>query len=139
MLDLHARVVLDTLLPSRSHARLTSGLFDAGFDLFYQDFARTANRTMRLTFRVALFTATWLSPLLIRRMPPLSRHPRDVREQALAAMESSRFYLVRQLLLILKTVASLCYGANRDVRDAIGYPPPLVSAGPAPQEAGRDI
>jgi hypothetical protein len=71
---------------------------------------------------VALIVAVWGSPLLIHRIPPITRYPRETRERALAAMETSRTYLIRQMLLILKIVAGLCYGANREVRDALGYP-----------------
>ncbi|HXD08817.1 MAG TPA: hypothetical protein VN653_02040 [Anaerolineales bacterium] len=98
------------------------GLFDAGFETFYQNFARTTNGTLRHGFQFALFAAIWISPLLIRRIPPITLHARETRERALAAMEISRFYFLRQMLLILKNVAALCYGANREVRDAIGYP-----------------
>lgn len=123
MLDTRARVVLDTLLPSQAQPLLPYGLFDAGFESFYQDFARTANGTLRHSFQLALFAAIWISPLLIGRIPPITLYSRETRERALTAMETSRFYVLRQLMLILKLVASLSYGANREVRDAIGYPP----------------
>jgi len=122
MLNSRARIVLDTLLPSQAHALLPHGLFDAGFEIFYWDFAQTANPMLRCGFQVALLAAIWFSPLLIWRIPPITLYSRETRERALAAMETSRFYLLRQLMLILKTVTSLCYGANRDVREAIGYP-----------------
>ena len=122
MLSSRTHVVLDTLLPPHAHPSVPHGLFDAGFENFYQNFARTANGTLRHGFQFALFAAIWISPLLIHRIPPITLHSRETRERALAAMESSRFYLLRQMLLILKNVASLCYGANREVRDAIGYP-----------------
>jgi hypothetical protein len=123
VLNSRVRIVLDTLLPPHAHPVLPYGLFDAGFDRFYEDFAQTANSPLRFTFQLALFTAIWISPLLIRRIPPISLYPRETRERALAAMETSGVYLLRQMMLILKTVAALCYGANRDVRDAIGYLP----------------
>ena len=122
MLSPRARIVLDTLLPSHAHPLISNGLFDAGFDAFYDDFARSASPALRRGFRFALFTAIWVSPLLIGRIPPLTRYPRETRERALLALDASRFYVLRQMMLILKTVVCLCYGANREVRDAIGYP-----------------
>lgn len=122
MLSSRAHVVLDTLLPPHAHPSLPRGLFDAGFESFYQNFVRTANGTLRQGFQIALFAAIWISPLLIHRIPPITLHARETRERALAAMESSPFYFLRQMMLILKNVAALCYGANRGVRDAIGYP-----------------
>ena len=38
------------------------------------------------------------------------------------AMESSPIYLLRQVMVLLKATVCFCYGAHRDVRDAIGYP-----------------
>src|SRR5436305_9515680 len=100
MLNSRARVVLDTLLPSQTHPDFPYGLFDTNFENFYLEFAQTANKTLRLSFRFALFTAIWISPLLIRHIPPVTRYSRETRERALAAMETSRLYLLRQMLLI---------------------------------------
>ncbi|MCA1554542.1 MAG: hypothetical protein LC737_09205 [Chloroflexi bacterium] len=126
-----ARIVLDTLLPAQAHAQLPLGLFDAEFESFQVEFERSATLQLRLAFGVALFVAVWLSPLLIHHLPPLTRHGRETRERALAALAHSRIYVLRQLLTVLKLVTSLCYGAHPTVRDAIGYPhawPPRESA-----------
>jgi len=122
MLSKHARVVLDTLLPSGAHPTLKYGVFDAGFEAFWSDFERTALPSLRWGFRAALFAAIWAAPLLIRRFPPLTFYARPTRERALAAMASSNVYLLRQLFVVLKTTVGFCYGADRNVRDAIGYP-----------------
>jgi hypothetical protein len=122
MLNPRERCVLDTLLPSGAHPTLKLGIFDAGFDEFYKDFSANGLWTMRLGFKGALFVGAWIAPLLIGRLPPITLHDRPTREAALEALGSTRFYLLRQMMLVLKAVASFCYGANRDVRDAIGFP-----------------
>lgn len=122
MLNPRDRCVLDTLLPSNSHPVLKKGIFDAGFDEFYRDFESNTIWTMRLGFKAALFCGAWIAPLLIGKIPPLTLHDRPTREAALEALGKSRFYLLRQLLLVLKAISSFCYGANRDVRDSLGYP-----------------
>lgn len=122
MLSKHDRAVLDTMLPSRTHQKLPLGLFDTGFETFYAAFNRDAARTFRVGFRVGLWTATWIAPLLIRRFPPLTRHDRPTREHAIAALAGSDISLFRQLTAVLKTVASLGFGADPRVRDVIGYP-----------------
>jgi hypothetical protein len=122
MLNHAARVVLDTLLPSHAHPVLDLGLFDAGFDAFWADLERSALPAWRWGFRAAVFTAVWVSPLLIRRLPPLTRLDRPTRERALAALGDSNVYLLRQMLTLLKTMAGLCYGADPRVRQALGYP-----------------
>lgn len=116
-----ARVVIDTMLPSGAHPALALGAFDAGFDDFYDEFARTAVGSMRLAFGTAIFVATWIAPLLIRRLPPLARHGRADRERSLSALATSRSPLLRQLVVVLKAVICLGYGADAGVRRAIGY------------------
>ena len=122
MLSKQSRVVLDTLLPSEAHPALRYGVFDTDFDAFSSDIERTALPAWRWGFHAALLAANWISPLLIRRLPPLTQHDRQTRERALGAMEISRFYFLRQMLGLLKTIVCLGYGADRNVRDAIGYP-----------------
>lgn len=130
MLSKQDQTVLDTLLPSGAHPLLQRGIFEAGFDRFYADFQRTAVPPFRLSFRVALWVAAWISPLLIRRLPPLSLHDRSTRERALAAMESSSVYLLRQLLSVAKTVSALAYGADPQTRSVVW------SAALQPDESG---
>lgn len=122
MLSKQARIILDTLLPSGAHPTLKYGVFDAGFDTFWVEVEHTALPSLRWGFHVALFAATWIAPLLIHRPPPLTLHDRPSRERALAALGSSRLYILRQMLQALKTIVCFCYGADRNVRDAIGYP-----------------
>jgi hypothetical protein len=93
-------------------------LFDTGFDEFWLDFQRSAPLETRRALQIALLTATWISPLLIRRLPPLSRHDQPTRERALAALQTARLPVLRQLLGLLKLVASLGYGAHPAVRAA---------------------
>lgn len=115
------RIVLDTLLPAGAHPLLPNGVLDIGFDDFYREFERDATPFLRRAFRLSLAAATWIAPLLVGRRPPLERHPREIRERALEAMASSRVVTLRQLVLVLKTVVGLCYGADTSVRESIGY------------------
>lgn len=121
MLDARSRAVLDALGPS-GHPVFKVGLLEAGFEEFYADFRKTAPKSMVFGFAAALTAAAWVSPLLIGALPPLSRLAPEDRARALAAMGGSRFYLLRQLSLVLKAVCGFCYGARSDVRRAIGYP-----------------
>ena len=116
------RVVVDTLLPAGAHPGLGRGALDAGFEAFLEHFDRTAPVRLRQGFRVGVAAAIWVAPVLIGRLPPLTLYGRDTRERALEAM--SRSYLLRQLLSVVKAVVSFCYGADPEVRAAIGYPMP---------------
>lgn len=122
MLRYQRRIVLDTLIPSHAHPVLKKGIFEAGWDAFEQRFWRDAVFSMRLGYWAALFTAIWIAPLLIGRLPPISLYRRETRERALLALYRSRIYALRQMFLLLKATVCFCYGADRDVRDAIGFP-----------------
>ncbi len=122
MLSQNSRAVLEALLPPDAHPDLRFGIFDAGFDDFWVEFERTTLPAWRWGFRATVFTAVWIAPLLIRRLPPLTRHDPPTRERALAALGATRFYPFRQMLQLLKTIVCFSYGADPQVRAAIGYP-----------------
>lgn len=117
------RAVLGALLPSGASPLLPQGLLDTGFDVFLDAFEAVAPADFRRVFHLALVAGGWLAPLLIGRPPPMTRLNSSDRERALAAMEQSRLPELRQLVIVLKTVASLHYGALPEVRRAIGYHP----------------
>jgi len=123
MLKRSSRIVLDTLLPSEGNQVLKYGVLDTDFEAFCSDFERTALPAWRWGFYLALWVANWIAPLLIYRLPPLTRHDRRTRERALTVMETSRVYVLRQLMGLLKTIVCFGYGADQNVRNAIGYPP----------------
>lgn len=117
------RVVLETLVPSEAHPVLPKGIFDTAFESFYANFELSdSSGKLKLSFRVTMFLAIWVSPLLIGRLPPISLYKTPTRERALDRLFGSRFFLFRQLALTMKLVVALCYGGDRSVRDAIGYP-----------------
>jgi hypothetical protein len=117
-----ARTVVDTLLPGGAHPILGRGALDAGFEAFLAEFVATAPPRLRLGFRAGVAAAMWVAPLLIGRLPPLTLYRRPTRERALDAM--SRPYILRQLLLALKLVVAFSYGADPEIRSALGYPSP---------------
>lgn len=119
-----ALCVLDTLLPANAHPTLGRGLLEAGYERFHAEFLRAAPPPMGWALRGALWSAAWVSPLLIGRLPPLTRLEPASRERALEAMAASDVYLLRQALLLVKLAAGLCYGADPDVRRALGHPDP---------------
>lgn len=112
MLNERSRVLLETLLP---------GLHEAGFERFYEDFQKKAPPQMIFGFRAALVIGTWVSPLLIFRLPPFNRLSQEDRLRALEALGKSDVYLLRQIMLLLKAVACFCYGADPGVRKEMGY------------------
>src|SRR5438132_9890943 len=130
------RLVLNTLLPANAHPLLPLSGANTRFDAFYAEFDRTVTPRLRTAFRLAVWAALWISPLLIGRLPPLTRLEPPARERALGAMARSRVYLLRQLLMLLKLVVGFCYGAEPEVRAAIGYPHTPISLTEVPK---RDL
>ena len=112
------RAVIDALLPPGGDL---PGALESGFEQFEERFRAEAPAPMRLGWLAALFVASWLSPLLIRRLPPLDRLEPQAREDALVALSKSRFYLLRQVMLLLRAVVGFGYGGTRAVRRAVGY------------------
>jgi hypothetical protein len=122
MLSRQSRIILDTLVPAGAHPVLNIGILEAGFEEFLAELERSALPGWRWGLRAALLAANWAAPLLIGRLPPLTLHDRPTRERALAAMENSRIAGLRQMMGLLKTIVGFCYGADANVRAAIGYP-----------------
>ena len=121
MLNARQRAVIAALLPPGGPASLP-GAFDSGFEEFHDRFETTALPEMRLGFKAALFVGSWVAPILIGRLPPLSRLSAEDGARALEALGKSHFYLIRQMLLLLKAIVSFHYGARPKTRDAIGFP-----------------
>jgi len=117
------RSVLETLLPGGVSSDLPLGVLESGFDTFLEDFRELGAADLRRAFRIALFSAGWIAPLLVRRRPPFSRLNAADREAALTAMDGSEVAILRQLVRVLKTVVGLHYGAVPSVRRSIGYHP----------------
>lgn len=129
------RAALEALAPAGADEALLIGLFEAGFEGFLERFRAEAAPQVRLGFEAALWTAVWVAPLLIGRLPPISRLSPEARERALEAMFASRLYTLRQLGLLLKAVASFAYGADPRVRDVLGFPPQFDALKPGPRSA----
>lgn len=116
------RAVLGSLLPARAHPVLGLGILDTEIGAFMTDFRKTSPPHLWRAFRLGLFSAAWVAPLLVRRLPPIARLGESDRERALAAMASSGVPELRQLVGVLKTVVGLHYGGLPEVRASIGYP-----------------
>lgn len=64
-----------------------------------------------------------LCPLLTIGWPlPAFLLPRDALDRHAAAMSSSRIYLLRQAMLMLKTVGGVLWGGHPEVRAKLGLP-----------------
>lgn len=115
------RAVLEALLPGGVNPILPLGVMESGFEAFLDEFEALGAIELRRVFRIGLVGAGWIAPLLVGRLPPLSRLSPAARERSLAAMETSEVTLLRQLVRVLKTVVGLHYGSLPAVRRSVGY------------------
>jgi len=84
----------------------------------FDDFLVSAGTRARILLRVSAALATWLGPLLVRRLPPLSRLKKAERINALDALESSA---IGTPLFALKAILSLLYYEHPDAADEVGF------------------
>ena len=83
---------------------------------------REATWTIRATMwaSVLVFCAT---PLLTVYLPlPAFLLPKGLLDRHANALATSRFYLIRQIMLMLKTIGGLCWGAAPEVRARLTMP-----------------
>jgi hypothetical protein len=91
------------------------------------DFFGHVTLRARLLFRACVATVFWLAPLLVAKLPPLSRLPIDARIAALHRLERTPLSLA---LLGAKAILCIVYYEHPDAADEIGWdqrcmgPPP---------------
>ena len=96
-------------------------------DCNVRDFLKRLRREAPLLFRLSLYGSALvlvLCPLFTIFVPlPAFLLPRSLLEAHVTKMSASRFYGLRQALLMVKTVAGMCWGADANVRTLIGLRP----------------
>jgi hypothetical protein len=112
--------IFATILPE---AEGIPGAARAPLDRFVDDLCAAAPGRLVVGLRLALWFVVWLAPLFTlwwpRRFIGLGQ---DDRLRVLHALRSSRFYLIRELPVLLKSVACLGHCGLPDVQRAIGLP-----------------
>lgn len=92
------------------------GLEDTNIDSFLIKFRRETT----LSFWLGIVLAAWMfqwTPLFTVFVPlPAFLLPARLRDKHAHKVASSELYLVRQLMLVLKMPAGLCWGADPNVR-----------------------
>lgn len=83
------------------------------------DFFGHVNLRARLLFRACVFAVTWIAPLLLFALPPLSRLSVDDRVRALERMERSPLFSMP--FLGAKALLSIVYYEHPDAAREIGW------------------
>lgn len=97
----------------------------AALDLtsFWATLHHTAPPLLHLGGRLAVWFLTWAPVLYVGRFRSLAGLPLAEPETYIARVAASRSFLVRQLLVTLKTLACLAYFADAQVRTIAGGAP----------------
>jgi hypothetical protein len=119
--------VLAAILPSGSHARLHLGARDVPLARFVADLLARAPVSAVLALRASLWVAT-LAPLVRGRLRTFGALPPAEQVETLRALERSRLHLLREVPVLLKTLACLGFCGLPEVQRQAGIEP--VAAAP---------
>jgi hypothetical protein len=119
--------VLDAILPAHAHPRLTLGARDFPLARFADDLLRRAPLLAALGVRASLWVL-WLSPLARGRAGFGALSPEE-QVAWLRTLEGSRIHLLREVPVLLKTLACLGYCGVPEVQRQVGIDP-VASAPP---------
>ncbi|MBI5505707.1 MAG: hypothetical protein HY899_12980 [Deltaproteobacteria bacterium] len=115
--------IADAILPSDAHERLPDGASAAPMAEFFDDvLVRSPLRPM-LGLRAAIWAITLSPPLVIRSSRFFGGLSPEERVRHLATLGASEIYLLRELPVLIKTLALMGYGAMPDVQRAVGVEP----------------
>ena len=123
------RAIMEALLPAGGDEQFPLSALDTGAEEMFQEMLLYLPAMTGLGLRAALWLIELGGPLLgLKKRARFSRLSLEEGEQCLAALAKSKTYLVRQFVLLLKSVACLAWCGDPRVRTALGHhlPPKFV-------------
>lgn len=96
------------------------GIEDTGIDAFLVRFRRESTLLIWLGVVLGTFVFHWSTLLTVFIPLPAFLLPASLREKHASRISTSRIYLLRQAVFLVKLVAGLCWGADPVVRDRLG-------------------
>ena len=112
--------IFDAIYPANAAGGLRLGAADVPLEGLLLDLQRSAPFDFMLGLRASAWVVTLFGPLLIGRPRPFGALSRDARAEVLEGLAHHRLYLVRELPMLLKMVASLGYVGVPEVQRALG-------------------
>ena len=99
------------------------GILETDIDQFLKEYRKDAPVVMQLGLTLSSLIFI-LSPIFTVLVPlPVFLLPPSLKDKHANRLANSRFYLVRQTILLLRLVAGLCWGKDNAVRAAMGMKP----------------
>ncbi|MFO8055722.1 MAG: hypothetical protein R6V10_00305 [bacterium] len=119
------RSELLALIPSEGDIPLSAN--DTGAADIFRDMLEHLPALTGLSLHAAVVFVEFAGPLFgLKKTGRFSRLSEDQKIECLSALSSSRLYLARQMVMLLKMIACLGWGADPRVRRSLGYDrPPL--------------
>ncbi|MCB9661068.1 MAG: hypothetical protein R3B40_23910 [Polyangiales bacterium] len=112
--------IFDAIYPANAPGGLRLGAADVPLEGLLADLRRHAPFDFMLGVRAAAWVVTLFGPLLIGRLRRFGSLLPNERADVLEGLAHHRLYLVRELPMLLKMVASLGYVGVPEVQRAIG-------------------
>jgi hypothetical protein len=108
--------VLDAMFPRGASDQLPLGIMELDVDGFIEDLIGSQRWVGAMGIR-ASFAFVALSPLVTLRKPAtVGRLSAEEKERAFGALYKSRFYVVRQLVMLAKATGAMLYCAAPQAR-----------------------
>lgn len=125
------RAIQDALVPPGKSERFPASANEAGAEGVFAEMLAYLPGTTAAGLRASVVFIEALGPFLgLGRAGRFSRLGAGEQEDCLAGLSKSDIYLVRQMVMLQKTVACFAWGADKRVRDAAGMNEPPRFTGP---------
>lgn len=118
-----ARATFEAIFPSNASKRLPVGIADGDIEGYLQDITESWQLLPVLTLRAALFLVAFSAIFLAPSLRPFHQLPEKTRLKVLTKLYESNNYFIRQLVVMLKAVGGLLYGAMIRPTLAPGHAP----------------
>ena len=114
------RKTLESIFPPSDDL---AGISDAELDAFLDQFNQEAPPVMRVAIVACAAAYNVSTPLTVGLPIPAALLPKRLLDLHAQRAAYSRIYLLRQVVLLLKTVGGMCWGANPEIRSQLGLDP----------------
>lgn len=114
-----ANEIFDAIYPAGVDPRVPYGVRDCDVDGYLDECQRIWPTLTVVGFRVTLFAIGLASVVLLRTWRTFGRLTVDERVRVLSMLYVSRFYVVRQLVILMKVSAGVVYGSTLKVREPL--------------------
>ncbi len=123
---------LAALIPAQANARFPLGALDTAAVKLSEDMLAQSPFLAAMGVRAAIWVAYLFPLFIVGKMKTLAGLSPDDRDRYLNLLYDHPLYLIRQTILLLKSVACLSYLADDRVREALGMMRPRnLPIGPA--------